>query len=48
MRDNWQELSQRSRTELLNGPWVNFDRVIHRPGWQLRVRGIVGEWRTGQ
>jgi len=42
MYDNWEELSQRSRLELLTGRLGDeFDRVIHRAGWQEEVRRLV-------
>jgi len=42
MYDNWEELSQRSRLELLTGRLGDeFDRVIHRAGWQAEVRRLV-------
>jgi len=42
MYENWQELSQRSRIELLSGRLGDrFDRVIHREGWQTEVRLLV-------
>jgi len=42
MYDNWEELSQLSRLELLSGRLGDeFDRVIHREGWQAEVRRLV-------
>jgi hypothetical protein len=42
MYENWQELSQRSRIELLSGRLGDrFDRVTHREGWQAEVRLLV-------
>ncbi|PSJ62238.1 hypothetical protein [Pseudaminobacter soli (ex Li et al. 2025)] len=32
--DNWEEVSQRSRLELLRGTDVSFDRVVHAEGWE--------------
>lgn len=44
--ENWQELSQKSRSELLCGRFgQNFDRVIHKHGWKTEVRTIVRERR---
>lgn len=46
MYENWGELSQRTRVQLLSGRLGNqFDRVIHRPGWQKEVRRLVGTKR---
>lgn len=40
--ENWQHLSQRSRLDLLAGRLGDqFDRVIHRNGWQTKVRLMV-------
>ena len=42
MYQNWQELSQRSRLELLSGRvGDHFDRIIHKDGWQGQVRLYV-------
>jgi len=42
MYDNWQELSQRSRIDLLSGRIGDqFDRVIHLDGWETQVRLLV-------
>jgi hypothetical protein len=32
--DNWEDVSQRSRTDLLRGTDARFDRIIHKEGWQ--------------
>ncbi|WP_140056016.1 hypothetical protein [Oceanibaculum nanhaiense] len=32
--DNWEEISQRSRLELLRGTDANFDRILHTQGWK--------------
>ncbi len=46
MFGEWEELSQRSRTELLSGRFgQNFERVPHVSGWEDRVRSIVAERR---
>ena len=40
--DNWEELSKRTRIELLSGKYgTDFNRVIHRHGWKGEVRVIV-------
>ncbi len=42
MYEDWGQLSQRTRVQLLSGRLGNqFDRVIHRPGWQKEVRRLV-------
>jgi hypothetical protein len=42
MYENWEELSQRGRIELLSGRLGNqFDRVVHSGGWQAEVRLLV-------
>lgn len=44
MHENWQTLSQKSRTELLSGRYgKSFQRVEHRPGWKLSVKKIIEE-----
>jgi len=32
--ENWEEVSQRSRLELLRGTDASFDRVVHTDGWE--------------
>lgn len=40
--DNWQELSKRSRIDLLTGKYgKNFERIIHKSGWKKEVRSLV-------
>lgn len=34
--DDWQEVSKRSRLDLLNGTSENFDRFVHTNGWETR------------
>lgn len=42
MFENWKELSQRSRTELLSGHFGNnFERIKHTKNWKSRTRFIV-------
>ncbi len=46
MFQDWEELSRRSRTELMSGRYgENFERVPHVRGWKGRVRDIVKAWR---
>jgi len=46
MYDPWRELSKKSRTELLNGPRDGFDRIEHREGWEMRLKGMVANHRA--
>jgi hypothetical protein len=47
--ENWHQLSQQSRLDLLAGRLGNqFDRVIHRTGWQTRVLLMVMARREGR
>ena len=42
MYEDWEMLSQRSRTDLLSGRLGhNFDRIVHSGAWQNKVRRIV-------
>jgi hypothetical protein len=42
MFEDWKELSQRTRTELLSGRYgTNFERIMHASGWKGQVRAIV-------
>lgn len=43
MVEEWETLSQVSRTELLKDNRKHFERVIHRPGWQLNLTRIIQE-----
>lgn len=38
MYENWQRLSQRSRLDLLGDSDANYDRIVHRRGWEERLR----------
>ena len=49
MFENWKELSQRTRTELLSGRYGNnFERVMHGSGWKGTVKGIIKKCLDGQ
>jgi hypothetical protein len=40
--ENWKDLSQKTRLELLSGRFGrNFDRVVHKHGWKTQVRNII-------
>lgn len=41
MFDDWKELSQRSRPDLLSDPTANFVRVIHRANWVARIKAEI-------
>jgi hypothetical protein len=41
MTDNWQELSKRSRVDLLKGPREGFERIEHRQGWETQLQGVL-------
>ncbi|MFN3004597.1 hypothetical protein [Mycolicibacterium wolinskyi] len=41
MYDDWRELSQRTRIDLLADSGARYDRVIHRPGWEGRLAGLL-------
>jgi len=44
MFENWEELSKRSRVDLLSGRYgKGFERIVHSPGWEIRVEKIVEE-----
>ena len=46
MFEDWEELSKRSRLELLrdrNG--AAFERIVHRPGWKDALTTIVNDRR---
>lgn len=46
MFEEWEELSKKSRTELLSGRYGdNFERVLHVGDWQTSVEGIVEEYK---
>jgi hypothetical protein len=47
MYDNWQELSKKSRIELLKGPRDKFERIEHREGCEGRLKWLVSEYRAG-
>lgn len=45
MFEEWETLSQRSRTELLAGGTNGFVRIIHKPGWETTLRELVARRR---
>ena len=45
MNQSWQELSQRSRIELLRDRPEGFSRIVHADGWENRLRDVVSGTR---
>lgn len=44
MYDDWEYLSQKSRVDLLTGIYGNnFDRIIHKNGWNIKVTEIINQ-----
>lgn len=41
MYEDWDVLSQRSRIDLLADANANYDRVVHRAGWEDKLRAIL-------
>jgi hypothetical protein len=41
MFERWQELSQRSRIDLLKGDHEGFERIEHREGWEDRLEAVA-------
>jgi hypothetical protein len=48
MREDWQELSKRSRIDLLRGPRGMFDRIVHNDGWEDELKAAVRKYRGGK
>lgn len=48
MYDSWQDLSKKTRMELLSGSRDMFDRIEHRKDWELRFEAMVKEYRARQ
>lgn len=46
MYESWQELSKKSRMELLAGPRDSFTRIEHREGWEDRLEQMVEQYRA--
>lgn len=47
--ENWEELSKKSRLDLLSGAYETaFVRVVHGPGWKEAVRKIVEDKRNNK
>ena len=48
MHDSWQELSKKSRLELLSGPRESFERIEHRDGWVERLKNLLARHRAAK
>ena len=47
--DNWEDLSKRSRTDLISGKFgTSFERVVHTGKWQDEVKKIIKEKINGK
>lgn len=46
MYESWEELSKKSRIELLNSSREGFDRIEHRNGWKKILYKFVREYRN--
>jgi hypothetical protein len=46
LREDWEEISKRSRIELLHDAEARFERIIHSPGWQRRLEETIRGERT--
>jgi len=45
MFERWQDLSQRSRIDLLKGDREGFERIEHREGWEERLKAMLQRYR---
>ena len=45
MYDNWEELTKKSRMELLNGPEESFERILHKEGWEEKLEAMVKKYQ---
>ena len=41
MYENWEELSQKTRMELMSGSNKEFDRIVHGKGWKPQLEFLV-------
>ncbi|MEX0693716.1 MAG: hypothetical protein WD075_04655 [Rhodospirillales bacterium] len=41
MYEDWEELSKKSRTELLKGDRDGFERVVHTKGWKTTLENLI-------
>jgi hypothetical protein len=45
MYESWQELSQRSRVDLLSNPDDRFERILHASGWEKALQDKIHAYR---
>lgn len=45
MFERWQELSQKSRIDLLKGSREGFERIEHKDGWERRLEAMLEHYR---
>jgi hypothetical protein len=45
MYDQWEELSKKSRLELLGGSRTGFDRIVHTAGWEEKFSELIRDKR---
>lgn len=48
MYEDWEQLSRRSRVDLLKGPRDGFDRIEHRDGWEERFETLLRDHRSSR
>lgn len=48
MYDKWEELSQRTRVDLLKAKTEGFERVLHTDGWETRLKMLLDEHRQSK
>ncbi|MBG6084448.1 hypothetical protein [Zhihengliuella flava] len=41
MYEDWTTLSRRSRIDLLSNPEAGYDRIIHKEGWENRLKAVL-------
>jgi hypothetical protein len=41
--ERWEELSRRSRIDLLKGPREGFERIPHNDNWERRLKDVLHE-----
>lgn len=46
MYEDWEEVSKKSRVDLLNGPEESFDRILHKSGWKEELAQRVQAHRS--
>jgi hypothetical protein len=48
MFEGWEQLSRRSRVDLLKGPRDNFERIPHTERWEEKLRTLLRAHRQGR